>query len=58
MGVKVKDLIEALELVHDQEMEVAIDGFKSFAFIIDSDLDGKNKVLNIVKSCTPKVKVD
>lgn len=33
MGVKVKDLIEALELVHDQEMEVAIDGFKSFAFV-------------------------
>ena len=57
MGVKVKDLIEALELVHDQEMEVAIDGFKSFAFVIGSDLDG-NKFLNIVKSCTPKVLVD
>ena len=57
MGVKVKDLIEALELVHDQEMEVAIDGFKSLAFIIERDLDG-NKFLNIVKSCTPKVKVD
>ena len=49
MGVKVKDLIEALELVYDQEMEVMIDGFKNFAFIIDSDLDGKNKVLNIVE---------
>lgn len=53
MGVKVKDLIEALELVHDQEMEVAIDDFKSFAFVIGRDLDG-NKFLNIVKSCTPK----
>ena len=57
MGVKVKDLIEALELVHDQEMEVAIDGFKGLAFIIERDLDG-NKFLNIVKSCIPKVKVD
>lgn len=57
MGVKVKDLIEALELVHDQEMEVAIDGFKSFAFVTLRDLDG-NKFLNIVKSCTPKVKVE
>lgn len=53
MSVKVKDLIEALELVQDKDMEVAIDGFTSFSIVIARDLDG-NKVLNIVKQANPK----
>lgn len=56
MSVKVKDLIEALELVQDKDMEVTVDGFMSFSIVISRDLDG-NKFLNIVKQVNPKTSI-
>lgn len=57
MNIKVKDLIEALELIQDKDIPVAIDGFMSFSINIARDLDG-NKVLNIVKQVNSKTSID